>query len=268
MMDAPLVLLERHDEVAVISFNRPERLNAVTGATLDALFDCGEEVRKDPDIRAVVLTGEGRAFCAGADLSGVEDQERKPTGSLAERFPIHPDGDWPVGWFGVNIPKPVVCAINGAAVGWGAEVTASCDIRIAAESARIGWVFGQRGLPNDLALGTLLLPRIIGLPRAARLLYSGEIIDAQEALRIGLVEEVVPNDELRERAIALARKLGSSAPGPTAVHKQQLYGAMLQNPLDLFYENLRAFERARETEDFQEGVRSFMEKRPPQWTGR
>ncbi|MEE9277064.1 MAG: enoyl-CoA hydratase/isomerase family protein [Dehalococcoidia bacterium] len=267
MTDESLVLLTKHDGVALVSLNRPQRLNAVAAGSLEALFARGEEVRRDPALRAVVLTGEGRAFCAGADLQAAEKRREAPT-SLAQRFPIHPDGDWPVSWFGINIPKPVVCAINGVAVGWGAEILLSCDMRVAAESARIGFVFAQRGLTTDMAMGIILLPHLVGLSQTARLLFSGEIIDAQEALRIGLVDEVVPDAELRSRAIALARHLGSAAPVPTAVHKRELYATLLKNPHDLYFENLKAFQRSMASQDFKEGVRAFMEKRPPNWTGR
>jgi enoyl-CoA hydratase/carnithine racemase len=264
------ILVQRDGEVAVVSLNRPEKMNAVGGTMIDDLARIAVELREDGEVRAVVLTGEGRAFCAGADLSP-EAQARvqaNRTTSLRERLPISGTTQWPVGWFGVNIPKPVVCAINGPAVGWGAEITATCDMRVAGESARIGWVFARRGLVTDLAVGPLLLPRIVGLPQAARLLYSGEIVNAREALRIGLVDEVVPDEELRSRAVALARHLASGSPIAIAVHKRQLYETMRRHPHDIYFENLDEFERTMASEDFKEGVKSFMEKRPPQWTGR
>jgi len=260
------VALERDGEVAIVRLNRPERMNAVGPTTLDDLAAREDEVRRDPAIRAVVLTGTGRAFCAGADLQVAKTSG--PSVPLRERFPIRDDSQWPVGWFGLNIPKPVVCAINGAAVGWGAEILGTCDMRVAGESARIGWVFARRGLVSDMGVGPILLPRLVGLAQAARLLYSGEVIDAHEALRIGLVDEVVPDVELCQRAIELARQLAGGAPNAIAVHKRQLYGTLLHHPHAIYRDALEEFEQAMVSEDFKEGVRSFLEKRPPVWTGR
>ncbi len=259
------VLLMRDGEVAIISLNRPEKLNAVGGTTLDDLARLAGEVSNDSSVRAVVLAGEGRAFCAGADLSAVDTTP--PTTGMRERFPIREDTHWPVGWFGLNIPKPVVCAVNGAAVGYGAELLATCDMRVAGQSARIGWVFARRGLVTDMAVGPIILPRLIGLSQTAKLLYSGEIVNADEALRIGLVDEVVPDADLRARAIELARHLGGGAPNSVAVHKRQLYETLMRHPHEVYFENLAEFERARASADFTEGVRSFMEKRTPHWTG-
>ncbi len=260
------VLLDRDGEVAIITLNRPEKLNAVGPTTLADLEARMETVSADASARAVVLTGKGRAFCAGADLGGgVENQPL--TTDMNERFAIREDSGWPQAWFGANIPKPVVCAINGAAVGWGAEITLTCDMRLAGESARLGWVFARRGLVTDMAAGPIILPRLIGMSQAARLLYSGEIINAAEALRIGLVDEVVPDSDLLATAIALARKLAGGAPECVAVHKRQLYEALRRDPHDIYRENNREFARMRGMDDFREGVRSFLEKRDPQWTG-
>ena len=261
------VLLERDGEVAIISLNRPERMNAVGPTTLDDLARLAGEVSADASVRAVVLAGKGRAFCAGADLAGAEDRGG-PAEPMRDRFPVREDTGWPVGWWGFNIPKPVVCAINGAAVGYGAELLGTCDMRIAGESGRIGWVFARRGLVSDMGVGPIVLPRLIGLAQTARLLFSGEIVGAQEALRIGLVDEVVPDDQLLSRAVAAARHLAGGAPASVAVMKRQLYATLREDPHKIYFENLDEFQRSMASEDFKEGVRSFMEKRPPQWTGR
>jgi enoyl-CoA hydratase/carnithine racemase len=261
------VLLERDGEVAIISLNRPERMNAVGPTTLDDLAKLADQVSADPSVRAVVLAGKGRAFCAGADLVGAEDRGA-PAQPLRERFPLREDSGWPSGWWGFNIPKPVVCAINGAAVGYGAELLATCDMRIAGESGRIGWVFAKRGLVTDMGVGPIVLPRLIGLSQTARLLFSGEIVGAQEALRIGLVDEVVPDSDLLARTIATARHLAEGAPVSVAVMKRQLYATLRDDPHEIYFENLGEFERSMASEDFREGVRSFMEKRQPAWTGR
>lgn len=266
MADDDAILYERDGQVAILTLNRPEKLNAVGPTTLADLEALMEKVSQDDSVRAVVLTGKGRAFCAGADLStGVENQPM--TTDMNERFPIRKDSGWPQAWFGANIPKPVVCAINGAAVGWGAEITATCDMRIAGEAARIGWVFARRGLVTDMAAGPIILPRLIGMSQTARLLYSGEIINAAEMLRIGLADEVVPDSELMPRAIAVARHLSGGAPYSVAVHKRQIYEALRRDPHDIYRENNQEFANCRGLDDFREGVRSFLEKREPAWTG-
>ncbi len=158
--------------------------------------------------------------------------------------------------------------MNGPAVGWAAEIAATCDMRIAGESARIGWVFARRGLVTDMAAGPIILPRIVGMAQAARLLYSGEIINAAEGHRIGLFDEVVPDAELLPRAVALARRLAGGAPYSVAVHKRQLYEGLRRDPHDIYRENNVEFANCRAMDDFREGVRSFLEKREPAWTGR
>ncbi len=263
--DHPDLLFNRIDDVALVSLNRPERLNAVGPGFHDLLFGRAQQIRDDSSIRAVVLTGEGRAFCAGADVSALGGGDYGE--ATSEGFPIDEASQWPVGWFGMIVPKPVVCAVNGAAVGYGAELLATCDMRVAGESARIGWVFSKLGLVTDMGVGPVILPRLVGLAQSARLLYSGEIVNAREALRIGLVDEVVPDAELRGRAIELARQLGGGAPRSVAVHKRQLHESMLKHPHEVYFRNLDEFQEATRSEDFKEGVRSFLEKRPPKWTG-
>jgi enoyl-CoA hydratase/carnithine racemase len=257
------LLFEVRDGIAILTLNRPDRLNAVRPGFHELLFGRAEQIRHDPSIRAVVLTGAGRAFCAGADVGALGGGEY----GKADRsgFPIHPEGQWPVGWFGMIVPKPVVCAVNGAAVGYGAELMATCDMRVAAESARIGWTFAKLGIVTDMGVGPVILPRLLGLSQAARLLYSGDVIDAREALRIGLVDEVVPVEEVVDRAIAIAKNLAQGAPGPVAVMKRQLYASMLENPHDLYYDNLDRFEDTMSSDEFKEGVAAFMEKRLPAW---
>jgi enoyl-CoA hydratase/carnithine racemase len=262
--DDPGDLLFTVDEdVAILSLNRPERLNAVAPGFDKRLREAGRRVAEDRALRAIVLTGEGRAFCAGADvraLGGGGYGKATP-----ENFPIDPEGRWPIGWFGMNFPKPVVCAVNGPAVGYGAELMATCDMRIAGESARIGWVFSKLGIVTDMGVGPYVLPRLIGPAQAARLLFSSEIVDAREALRIGLVDEVVPDAELRDAAVALARRLATGSPESIAIYKRQLTSSELDGPHKMYFDNLDDFHQTTSSEQFEEGVRAFTEKRMPQW---
>jgi len=188
--------------VGLLRFNRPERMNAITYEMLSSIEEVAREANGDDRVRVVVVTGGGRAFSAGTDLQQLSSQP--PPMGRAESYGRAYGDETPAPWTFPSIKKPVIAAVNGPAVGLGAEFTLQCDLRIAAESARFGWVFVHRGLVPDTAAGTWLLPRIVGLQQAARLLFTGEIIDARQAEAIGYVLEVVPDGELMDRAMALA----------------------------------------------------------------
>jgi len=171
-------------------------------------------------------------------------------------------------WQLTRIPKPTIAAVNGAAVGMGAEWTIQCDIRIASEKARFGWVFPLRGIIPDTGAGPYLLPYVVGLSKALELMYSGEIIDAEEAERIGLVTKVVPPDELLPAAREMAARITYGAPLSIKAIKEITYGS-LEWPLDVFgAEKTSRFQSTSDSEDAKEGVESFLEKRPPAWKGR
>lgn len=215
------LLYSREDGIGIVTLNRPKKLNAITHPMHKRLHSIIEEIRRDDGVRVVILTGNGRAFCAGTDITGevpvsaeVEILKMKERSSTEYR-----DSQW----FFNSIPKPTICAINGAAVGIGAEFCLHCDIRIAAESARWGQVFVLRGLVPDTGAGTYLLPRIVGLSKACELVFSGEIINAQEMLRIGLVSRVVPDDQLMIAAKEMAKKLMRGAPLAVQMAKQLMY---------------------------------------------
>jgi enoyl-CoA hydratase/carnithine racemase len=269
-IDTSTVLLERDGDVALMIFNRPDKMNAMNDDMSRMIPRRTEEILEDPSIRAVVITGNGRAFCAGADLS--PEAQAKIHGPEREAFrrwrannPFDARYGWPRMWIGMYIPCPVVAAINGPAAGIAAEIIASCDMRIAGESGRVGWTFAKRGMLTDNAAGPVLLPRIVGTSQAARLLYSGEVVRADEMLRIGLVDEVVPDDQLRTRAVALARHLAEGAPTAIRAIKQQIHRSMFVPPQQIFLENLPAFSASMASDDFKEGVASFREKREPRW---
>jgi enoyl-CoA hydratase/carnithine racemase len=260
------VLYQREDSLAIVALNRPEKLNAVSHAMLQQIDRIIKEIRNDERIRVVILTGNGRAFCAGTDISDsvaltaeVEINAIKEKTSTEYRQSP---------WYFNSIPKPIICAINGAAVGIGAEFTLHCDIRIASENARWGQVFVLRGIIPDTGAGTYLLPRIVGLSKACELVFSGEIIDAQEMLRLGLVEKIVPEDRLMPAAREMAKKLLGGAPLAVQMCKQLMYMG-LERTTEVHQEAERyCFQLSVKTEDFKEGIKSFFEKRAPNWAGR
>ncbi len=204
------VLFSKENGIAVVTLNRPDKLNSVTNNVLAMLGSIIEEIKKDEEVRVVVLTGAGRAFCAGTDISSgsalSEGQSQAPP-NIERARQKRSTYDRGAIWMFNSIAKPIICAINGAAVGLGAEMPLMCDMRIASESARWGQVFVLRALVPDAGAGTYLLPRIVGLSKACELVLSGEIIDAQEMLRIGLVSKVVPNDQLMPAAMATAARI-------------------------------------------------------------
>jgi enoyl-CoA hydratase/carnithine racemase len=158
--------------------------------------------------------------------------------------------------------------VNGAAVGLGAEFSLQCDIRIASEKARFSWVFPHRGLVPDTGAGTWLLPRVLGISKAAELLYSGDFVSAQEAKELGLVSEVTAEDQLMERAIAWANKLSSGSPLAISHIKRMLYQGLSRDPSEHNKDNVQTMEQLFKSEDHKEGVASFLERRDPKWTGR
>jgi enoyl-CoA hydratase/carnithine racemase len=257
------VLYEKQDHIGIITLNRPEKMNAMTHEMFDLFENITAEIRKDDDVRAVILTGKGRCFCAGTDLSGdvpqsfeTELRYMKSKESTTSTYSM---------WFFTSIPKPVICAINGPAVGAGSEYPLQCDIRIAGQSAKWGEIFVRRGLIPDTGAGTLLLPHIVSFSKACELCMSGEIIDADEMLRIGLVHQVVPDDQLMPTAIEIARKFLKAAPLAVKMTKQLMYMG-LERSIEHHMEATRyCFHLATQTEDMVEGIKSFLEKRDPVW---
>lgn len=249
---------------AVLRFNRPEKLNAITYEMLALIEDAMKRADSDKAVRAVVLTGTGRAFSAGTDLQQL--QQQPPNTARAEALAAAYSDNRPAPWTFASIAKPTIAAVNGAAVGLGAEFTLQCDLRIAAASARWGWVFVHRGIVPDTAAGTWLLPRVVGLQRAAELLYSGQIIDANKAVEIGLALEVVADDNLMDEAMALAHRVSRGAPLATAEAKRLLYRGLARYAGDHVRASSEALTGLFASEDFKEGVRAFVEHRDPNWT--
>ncbi len=249
-----------------MQFNRPEKLNAITYEMLALIEDAVRSAGTDDRVRAVVLTGSGRAFSAGTDLQQLS--ERTPTTGRAESYATTYAPERPAPWTFASIQKPTIAAVNGAAVGLGAEFTLQCDFRLAAESARWGWVFVHRGLVPDTAAGSWLLARVVGLQRAAEILFSGDMVDAATAKQIGLALDVVPDAELADAAGALANRVSRGSPLATGEVKRLLYRGLARDAQEHVSDSSATITRLFASEDFKEGVRAFLEHRDPDWKGR
>jgi enoyl-CoA hydratase/carnithine racemase len=267
------ILLEVSDGVALVTLNRPERLNAYTPVMGRELHDAFCALDAEDAVRAIIVTGAGRAFCAGADLArGGESFDRTAAADYEAERRVDPARPWakPVRavapW---NVRKPIIAAINGAAVGVGATLPLQWDIRIAAESAKVGFVFVRRGVVPE-ALSTWILPRLVGMARAAEVLLTGRILSAREALDFGIVSRVVPDAELLPAARALAVEIArDTAPVSVAITKWMLWGMEGETDVERADDlDARAFWWTGTQPDAREGVKAFLEKRAPRWTMR
>ncbi|MGD9997432.1 MAG: enoyl-CoA hydratase/isomerase family protein [Ilumatobacteraceae bacterium] len=253
---------ETDGKVGTITIDRPEKRNAMTYRMLGDFIDTVHAADADPSTVVLVITGVPGAFCAGtdlADLASVPGESRGLRGTAEER-----SAWWPL----VECSKPTICAIDGPAVGMGAEFTSQCDIRIATPNARFGWNFVHRGLVPDTGAGTWLLPRIVGLQQALRLLYTGAIIDADEAVRLGYVHELVPSHELASTARALAESIAAGSPHSMRLVKQLVYAGLTAPVGEHMQRHTAAMTACFASDDHREGVASFLERRPAEFTGR
>ncbi len=251
------ILVEIKEGICWITLNRPDKLNSIDSETLRKLFDIIDEVEDDPNVRCVVIKGSGRAFSAGADV----DELMKLTPEEAEE--LSKKGHETMMKIS-SMPKPVVAAVNGYALGGGCELALACDIRIASEKAKFGQPEIKLGIIPGWG-GTQLLARLIGVGRAMELILTGRIIDAEEAYRIGLVNKVVPHDRFEEEVSELAKALASGAPIAMAEAKRLVnLGGSLEVGLD---EEAEAFGGLFATEDSKEGFKAFKEKRAPSFKG-
>ncbi|HEU5085649.1 MAG TPA: enoyl-CoA hydratase-related protein [Acidimicrobiales bacterium] len=255
---------EVDDGVATITIDRPEKRNAMTYAVLADFTDAVWRAADDEAARVVIITGDGGAFCAGTDLSELDETPEDQRGSAARRDDERARLPWPI----VQCPKPVIAAIDGPAVGMGVEFATQADVRIASDRAKLGWIFVKRGLVPDTGAGSFLLPRQVGATEALRLLLSGEVIDAAEALRIGFVSQVVPPDDLLAAARAEAERYLEASPFAIARTKRLVYQAMAAEVAAHVGETGRMLQECFHSEDHAEGVKAFLERRPARFTGR
>jgi enoyl-CoA hydratase/carnithine racemase len=251
------VLYAVQEGVATVTLNRPDRLNAWTDEMGALYFDALDRAAGDPEVRAIVVTGAGRGFCAGADMAMLQEigGGSAIVGSEARRYPSQT----------LRVPKPVVAAINGPCAGIGLVVALMCDVRYAAEGAKFTSAFVRRGLIAEYG-SSWLLPRLVGPARALDVLLSGRVFLADEAERMGLVNRVCPADSLVAEAHAYAADLAQNcSPASMAVIKRQVYEHLDADFPKALEESLRLMEESLRTDDFREGVNSFVEQRPPRF---
>jgi enoyl-CoA hydratase/carnithine racemase len=250
------------DRVAVITLNRPHRRNALNYQAYDELEAALRAASADPEIRCVVVTGADPAFCSGDDMAEIMVGPRAfaAAPAPAESAPT------PAAMAALECAKPIIAAVNGPAMGWGMELALFADIRLASEKARFAELFVKRGLVSDVG-GFYRLPAVVGPAKAAELLFTGDVVDAAEALRIGLVSEVVAHAALMPRALALAGRIAANPPLAVQALKAGLQRAAYGDPREIGTWAVGEIRRLMRTEDHKEGVASFLEKREPVFRG-
>lgn len=261
------ILLEKRDGIAIITLNRPERLNAISPGMGELLESLVESVGKDESVRVLVVTGAGKGFCSGADVGmwekGADVQEMR--GSQTRRTTVESSTGFILPFRKLGIP--VIGAINGTAAGAGFALAMACDMRIASENARFGSLFIKRAITPASGI-SYILPRIIGTARACEVMFTGDWIVAQEAERLGIVNRVVPHEQLMPATLEFAARLAKGPPIALALTKKVIYEGLdsdLESHLDLETHFQRV---CFTTEDFMESVRAFMEKREPVYRGK
>ena len=266
-MEYKNILLEQQDNIAVLSLNRPNKLNAFTFSMMEEMIAALDALDADDSVHALIITGKGRAFCAGADLSSGQDTFNPSFDDFAvQESDFRRDSGGILTLRMYKFLKPIVMACNGPAVGIGASMQLAADIRLASDQARFGFVFNNRGIVPD-ACSSWFLPKIVGISRALELTYSGRIIDAQEALQLNLVSSIHDSEKLLSNALDITKKMvQNSAPVSISLTRQMLWRSLESSgPYDAHVIESKAIDSRGASEDAKEGVSSFLEKRPAEF---
>jgi enoyl-CoA hydratase/carnithine racemase len=259
------VLCEKTGHVVTITLNRPERMNAISGEMLDELSRRLIESDRDVDVRAIILTGAGRGFCGGLDLKdattgkgiGAPDNPGMPPKLDLRTAPptvLH------------SLDTPTICALNGGAAGYGMDLALGCDIRVAAQGAKLAAAFTRRGVLPESG-GTWLLPRLVGWSRAAEIIFTGRTLSASDCLELGLVNRVVPADRLRDEALAVAGEIAKNAPLAVQASKRMMRMGLSEEFSDHVHHVYLQLLPLFRSKDFREGLAAFLQKREPDFEG-
>lgn len=259
------VLYAVDEAIATITLNRPDRMNTISGPMLDRLTELLLKADADPEVRVVILTGTGRAFCAGLDLTSATQGTGIGGQAAPQQATLDLKATPPTVLF--NMDKPVICALNGSAAGYGMDTALGCDIRIMAEGAKLAAAFTRRGVLPESG-GTWYLPRMIGWAKAAELIYTGRTLSAHQALEMGLTNHVVPDGELMDFARSLAREIAGSAPLAVQASKRMMRMGMNETFNDHVHHVYLQLLPLFRSEDAREGMLAFLEKRPAVFKGR
>jgi enoyl-CoA hydratase/carnithine racemase len=266
-VDFQNILLEQRDNIAVLFLNRPNKLNAFTFSMMEEIISALDLLEVDDSVHAVIISGKGRAFCAGADLSSGQETFNPSFDDFAvQEHDFRRDSGGILTLRMYKFLKPIVVACNGPAVGIGASMQLAADIRLASDQARFGFVFNNRGIVPD-ACSSWFLPKIVGISRALELTYSGRIIDAQEALQLNLVSSIHDSESLLSDAVDITKKMvQNSAPVSISLTRQMLWRSLESSgPYDAHVIESKAIDSRGASEDAKEGVSSFLEKRPAEF---